>query len=144
MKELLGSEYPAYEASLSDPVCSGLQIDRLKLSRLDWNQICLFLNRFPGQKTDFIMGRRTVLPDIPYYYAGLYCSLQDPARHDTGQPSSSRGSGCWICVLLPGGKATELGARLEGKGLLWANDISNSRAKALLKNLELRGLETAV
>ena len=30
LKELLGSEYPAYEASLSDPVCSGLRINRLK------------------------------------------------------------------------------------------------------------------
>lgn len=44
-----------------------------------------------------------------------------------------------LCAA-PGGKATELGARLEGKGLLLANDISNSRAKALLKNLELMGI----
>ena len=39
-----------------------------------------------------------------------------------------------------GGKATELGAKLNGEGLLLANDISNSRAKALLKNLELMGI----
>ena len=32
------------------------------------------------------------------------------------------------------------GARLKGTGFLLANDISNSRAKALLKNLELAGL----
>ena len=41
-----------------------------------------------------------------------------------------------LCAA-PGGKATELGAKLNGEGLLLANDISNSRAKALLKNLEL-------
>ena len=40
----------------------------------------------------------------------------------------------------PGGKATELGARLQGRGILVANDISSSRARALLKNLELTGL----
>lgn len=40
----------------------------------------------------------------------------------------------------PGGKATELGSRLRGEGLLVANDISNSRAKALLKNIELFGI----
>lgn len=44
-----------------------------------------------------------------------------------------------LCAA-PGGKATELGARLNGEGLLLANDISNSRAKALLKNLELMGI----
>lgn len=44
-----------------------------------------------------------------------------------------------LCAA-PGGKATELGSRLKGKGLLVANDLSNSRAKALLKNLELMGI----
>ena len=40
-----------------------------------------------------------------------------------------------LCAA-PGGKATELNARLKGTGLLVANDISNARAKALLRNLE--------
>ena len=44
-----------------------------------------------------------------------------------------------LCAA-PGGKSTELGARLKGQGLLVSNDISNSRAKALLKNLELAGV----
>lgn len=43
-----------------------------------------------------------------------------------------------LCAA-PGGKATELAAKLRGTGVLVANDISNSRAKALLKNLELFG-----
>ena len=40
----------------------------------------------------------------------------------------------------PRGKEHGAGAKLRGTGLLFANDISNSRAKALLKNLELFGL----
>lgn len=44
-----------------------------------------------------------------------------------------------LCAA-PGGKSTELGAKLMGKGMLVANDISNSRAKGLLKNLELFGI----
>ena len=44
-----------------------------------------------------------------------------------------------VCAA-PGGKATELGAKLGGTGLLAANDLSNSRAKGLLKNLELFGI----
>ena len=47
---------------------------------------------------------------------------------------------CWICAPPPGGKATELGAKLGGRGLLAANDISSSRAKGLLKNIELFGI----
>ena len=44
-----------------------------------------------------------------------------------------------VCAA-PGGKATELGARLNGTGVLAANDLSNSRAKGLLKNIELMGI----
>lgn len=40
-----------------------------------------------------------------------------------------------VCAA-PGGKATELGAKLCGEGVLVANDISNSRAKGLLKILK--------
>lgn len=39
-----------------------------------------------------------------------------------------------LCAA-PGGKATELAAKLHGTGLLIANDISSKRAKALLKTL---------
>ena len=48
-----------------------------------------------------------------------------------------------LCAA-PGGKATELAARLQGKGLLVANEISASRAKALLRNLELSGVTNSL
>ena len=44
-----------------------------------------------------------------------------------------------LCAA-PGGKATALGDALHGTGLLVANDISASRARALLRNLELFGI----
>ena len=47
-----------------------------------------------------------------------------------------------LCAA-PGGKATALGAKLAGEGLLVANDISASRAKALLKNLEIFGIRNS-
>lgn len=47
-----------------------------------------------------------------------------------------------LCAA-PGGKATELGAALQGAGLLVANDINTARAKALLRNLELFGISNS-
>lgn len=44
-----------------------------------------------------------------------------------------------LCAA-PGGKATELAAKLNHTGLLVANDASASRTKALLKNLEVFGM----
>ena len=48
-----------------------------------------------------------------------------------------------LCAA-PGGKATELGSRLGGTGVLMANDISTSRARGLLKNLELFGISNVM
>jgi NOL1/NOP2/fmu family ribosome biogenesis protein/23S rRNA U2552 (ribose-2'-O)-methylase RlmE/FtsJ len=48
-----------------------------------------------------------------------------------------------LCAA-PGGKTTELGAKLKGTGLLISNDISASRAKALVKNIELFGITNAL
>ncbi len=48
-----------------------------------------------------------------------------------------------LCAA-PGGKSTQLCARMEGQGVLVSNDISPSRAKALLKNLELAGAKRSV
>lgn len=48
-----------------------------------------------------------------------------------------------LCAA-PGGKSTELGAKLSGTGLLVSNDISASRAKALVKNIEVFGIGNVV
>jgi NOL1/NOP2/fmu family ribosome biogenesis protein len=48
-----------------------------------------------------------------------------------------------LCAA-PGGKATELAAKLDGEGLLVANDISVSRAMALAKNLQVAGVTNSV
>lgn len=48
-----------------------------------------------------------------------------------------------VCAA-PGGKSTQAGAKLKGEGMLVTNDISTSRTKALLKNVELFGLTNAV
>ncbi len=48
-----------------------------------------------------------------------------------------------LCAA-PGGKSTAIADRLGGTGILVSNDISASRCKALLKNVELSGTENAV
>ena len=48
-----------------------------------------------------------------------------------------------LCAA-PGGKSTKLAAKLQGEGLLVANDISEERVKALIYNIELAGVKNAV
>ena len=76
----------------------------------------------------------------PYYFAGLYY-LQEPSAMTPASrlPIEPDDRVLDLCAA-PGGKATELGSRIGEGGMLLANDISNSRAKALLRNLEIQGV----
>ena len=44
-----------------------------------------------------------------------------------------------LCAA-PGGKSTQVAAKLKGQGIIVSNDISASRCKALLKNIEVSGV----
>lgn len=44
----------------------------------------------------------------------------------------------------PGGKTCQIAAAMQGEGLLITNDISASRAKALLRNVEISGIRNAI
>ena len=48
-----------------------------------------------------------------------------------------------LCAA-PGGKSTKLAVKLQGEGLLVANDISPERVKALIYNIELAGVRNAI
>lgn len=48
-----------------------------------------------------------------------------------------------LCAA-PGGKSTQIGAKLNGTGLLWSNEIVRSRANILLSNIERMGISNAV
>ncbi|MDE7211890.1 MAG: RsmB/NOP family class I SAM-dependent RNA methyltransferase, partial [Lachnospiraceae bacterium] len=80
----------------------------------------------------------------PFYFAGLYYLQEPSAMTPASLLPVAPGNKVLDLCAAPGGKSTELAAKLCGKGVLVANDISNSRAKALLKNIELFGVKNAV
>ncbi len=156
MRELLGGEYDAYLASFDVSPAAGLRVNTAKwdpaeaenafdirLRPVPWtdNGFCYdrMQEKAPAEDGRPWDGHRRLSKD-PYYYAGLYYlqepSAMAPARFLPVKP----GDRVLDLCAAPGGKSTELGARLRGEGLLWANDISSSRAKALLRNLELFGI----
>ena len=75
----------------------------------------------------------------PDYYAGLYYIQEPSAMVPASRLPIEEGDRVLDLCAAPGGKSTELAARLRGTGLLVSNDISRSRAQGLLKNLELFG-----
>ena len=76
----------------------------------------------------------------PYFHAGMFY-LQEASAMTPGDVIPVKpGDRVLDLCAAPGGKSTQVAARLAGEGVLYANDISASRAQALLKNLEMAGV----
>ena len=144
MKGMLGEEYDSYLDSYQQERQFGLRVNPLKITGEELKELSGFcLREIPWTQDGYFYEEEDMPARHPYYAAGMYY-LQEPS----GMTPASRlhvepGERVLDLCAAPGGKATALGAALRGKGVLVANDISNSRAKALLKNLELFGISNA-
>lgn len=142
MKKILGEEYPDYISCYDEPRYYGLRVNTNKISVEEFKKICPFdIEPVPWIPNGFYYDGETVSPaKHPYYFAGLYYLQEPSAMTPASRLPVSPGDKVLDLCAAPGGKATELGARLQGKGVLAANDISSSRAKGLLKNMEVFGI----
>lgn len=145
MKRILGNEYGQFLDSYHMPAGSGLRLNRRKVSGTLWEKIA----PFPCTKVPWVSdGYYVCENDRPardvYYHAGLYYLQEPSAMTPADRLPVTPGERVLDLCAAPGGKATALGAKLDGQGLLVANDSSVSRAQALLKNIELAGIPNAV
>ncbi len=145
MKEMLGEEFKEYEKTLEEKHYSGIRVNTLKISPEEFERIAPFsVTRIPWIKNGYYYNQNEQPARHPYYFAGLYYIQEPSAMTPASLLPVTPGDKVLDICAAPGGKSTELGAKLCGKGVLVSNDISNSRAKALLKNIELFGIRNPV
>ncbi len=145
MKDLLKEEYESYKDSFLDKHHTGLRVNTLKIAPNKFQDISpVKLEPIPFIENGFYYDSTEQPARHPYYHAGLYY-IQEPSAMIPANllPVNPYDKVLDLCAA-PGGKSTELAAKLQGKGVLISNDISNSRAKALLKNIELFGVQNAI
>lgn len=142
MKRLLGDDYGSYEACFEQPRHYGLRVNTAKISVEEFLKIAPWpLRPVPWIENGFYYDGDVYQPARhPYYFAGLYYLQEPSAMTPADRLPVEPGDRVLDVCAAPGGKATELGAKLKGMGVLAANDLSSSRAKGLLKNLELFGI----
>lgn len=141
MKYLLGEEYERYIESFHQKRVYGLRVNTSKISTEEFEKICPFqIEKIPWISNGYYYDKTAQPAKHPYYYAGLYYLQEPSAMTPASRLEVNKGERVLDLCAAPGGKATELGARLQGDGILVANDVSASRAKALLKNLEIFGI----
>ena len=142
MKTLLGNEFDEYIACYDEKRLYGLRVNTKKISVEEFKKICPFeIEPIPWIENGFYYdGEHVQAAKHPYYFAGLYYLQEPSAMTPANRLPIEPGDKVLDVCAAPGGKATELGAKLKGEGVLIANDISNSRAKGLLKNIEVFGI----
>jgi len=144
MQKLLGEHFPEYEASFGDKRVFGLRRNRLKISQEAFETLLPFsVKRIPWIDNGYYYEEDVRPAKNPLYYAGLYYLQEPSAMTPANRLPIDPGDKVLDLCAAPGGKSTELGAKLAHEGLLVTNDISNSRAQALLKNIELFGIDNA-
>ena len=145
MEKLLGDDFPEFLSSYDLPRRNGLRVNRLKVSSEEFCRTAPFpVEPVPWTDNGYFVDYRDMPARHPWYNAGVYY-LQEPSAMAPAQilPVQPGDRVLDLCAA-PGGKATELGAKLDGWGLLVANEISASRARALLHNIEVFGIRNAL
>lgn len=172
MKALLGEEgFISYAATFEKEPRAGLRVNTLKISpeaflKRKENEEAFHhqsdgvnvlneaasnctgtasLKQVPWCDTGFYYEEETnVYSKHPDYAAGLYYLQEPSAMAPAAILPIREGDRVLDLCAAPGGKSTYLAAKLGRSGLLFSNDISPSRAKALLKNIELCGTTQTV
>jgi NOL1/NOP2/sun family putative RNA methylase len=145
MDRLLKEEYSAFLQAYSRPPLVGLRVNHLKVSPADLEQLLPFhLEAIPAVRDGFLVAEPAAPGRHPYHAAGLYY-LQEPSAMVPAEVLDPRpGELVLDLAAAPGGKSTQLAARMEGEGLLVANEIHPHRARDLVENIERLGIRHAV
>ena len=144
MEAMLGEESRDFFAGYEKERVYGLRVNTAKISPEKFEKLAPFpVKRIPWVENGFFYDPQDMPTKHPYYFAGLYYMQEPSAMTPASRLPVEPGDRVLDLCAAPGGKATELGSRLRGHGLLVANDISASRMKALLKNIEIAGIPNA-
>ena len=147
MKTLLGGEFDAFlKIYNSDRSFRGLRVNTLKCSADKLRGLLGFpLEPTPFCPDGFYIPDGVVsLGNHPLHHAGAFYIQEPSASSAVEMLGVEQGDIVLDLCAAPGGKSTQIGAKLRGTGLLWSNEIVKSRANILLSNIERMGIANAV
>jgi len=145
MRELLGEEFNAFLATYNKPSHRGLRFNLLKYDESHpYENLPAPLTTIPWCKEGYQYPPETRPAKSILYSAGLFYIQEPSAMSPAAILRPSPGQRVLDICAAPGGKSVQLAGYMQGEGMLVSNDISPSRCRALVKNLELAGVTNAV
>lgn len=146
MKQMLGDEYLQFKACYQDPPRRGLRINTLKCTKERVEEILqcsLEVTPFSPLSYYFPQSLERI-GTHPLHHAGAFYIQEPSASSAVTALDPKPGEHILDLCAAPGGKSTQIAALLQGKGLLWSNEIVKKRANILLSNIERMGIKNAI
>ena len=146
MKEMLGADYEKFASAFdANYIYSALRLNTLKKDALTTLQKCFNLEkRVCWCSEGFYVDKSQISGNHPYHLGGLFY-FQEPSAMSTVEALPiNRGDFVLDLCAAPGGKTTQAAAKLDGTGLLIANEIVKKRASILSSNTERMGIKNAI
>lgn len=147
MKSLLGDEFNDFlKFYNSDDNFRGLRVNTLKCSPQKLESLLEFeLRKTPFCDEGFYIPKDvSSIGNNPLHHAGAFYVQEPSATSAVTMLDVQKGDFVLDLCAAPGGKSTQIGAKLDGTGLLWSNEIVRNRANILLSNIERMGITNAV
>ncbi len=146
MKKMLGAEYETFKQCMEQPHLRGIRRNSLKCSE---ETLCRGLNigwsPVPfSELSSYLPAEYEHIGSHPLHHAGAFYVQEPSASSAVTALDPHPGEKVLDLCAAPGGKSTQIGALLQGEGLLWSNEIVKSRAAVLLSNIERMGIRNAV
>ena len=134
MKSLLGDEYDEFLKYYEADNFRGLRVNTLKCNSDKLKTLLDFeLKNTPFCEEGFYIPNDVVsLGNNPLHHAGAFYIQEPSATSAVTMLGVEEGDFVLDLCAAPGGKSTQIGAKLNGTGLLWSNEIVRNRANILL------------
>lgn len=146
IKSLLGDDFDEFLKFYENENYKGLRVNTLKCSAEKLKTLVDFeLVNTPFCKEGFyIPSDVTSLGNSPLHHCGAFYIQEPSATSAVEMLGVEKNDFVLDLCAAPGGKSTQIGAKLQGTGLLWSNEIVRNRANILLSNIERMGISNAV
>ncbi len=143
MKDTLGDEYDSFISAYSQPPFFGCRVNTLKISPEEFPKIFPYVKeRVPWCGSGFYY--EGGFGKSPCHRAGLFYSQEPSAMIAVELLDIHEGDIVLDLCAAPGGKSTQIAAKLNGSGLLVSNETVRSRSLILRENIERMGIKNAV
>ena len=142
IKTQLGNETDDFIRAMNEPAIRGIRFNPLKPCKE--NVRWMTGDRIPWEENGWYLSENET-PGITIWHEAGAFYLQDPAAMLPVKALNPRpGEKILDLCSAPGGKSTQIGCAMHGKGLLVCNEVIPKRALILSRNIERLGITNTV